>query len=185
MTIKLSDNSLLKKIFLDGVGLKQFSPTTFEYEYLLFAGNSIPEITVEKGDEKQEVYITMNPIGEFTYIFVEAEDKSVSEYKILFKNSTESTTTTVGRKCFWTPIGNGYILSKYAPKDKLRCHFPYQWTLNYIQDVPLVDLTMSSVTPERPECISISRRKRYYICVFYYEGKKIIRVRNFFIKIKN
>ena len=88
--ILLSDNALLKDIIIDGLSIKDFDPYTFDYSYLLFPGAQVPEIVPVKGEESQEVFLARAAVGEYTYIYVEAEDGTESTYSIFFTNSTDN-----------------------------------------------------------------------------------------------
>ena len=88
--ILLSNNSLLKDIKLNGFSIEDFEPTKFYYEYLLYQGDTIPSILPEKQEDSQIISVLTKPVGEETLITCQAEDLSTSQYKILFKYSTEN-----------------------------------------------------------------------------------------------
>ncbi len=88
--ILLSNNSLLKDIKIDGLSIETFDPTVFYYEYMLYQGDTIPSILPEKQEDSQIISVITKPVGEETLITCQAEDLSTSQYKILFKYSTEN-----------------------------------------------------------------------------------------------
>ncbi len=92
--ILLNDNSLLRDLLLDGISLRQFEDSVFEYEYLLFEGELIPTIDAVAQDNEAEVDITLGNIGEDTYIYCTAQDGSESIYKIRFAYSDINTAQT-------------------------------------------------------------------------------------------
>ena len=92
--ILLNDNSLLRDLLLDGISLRQFEDSVFEYEYLLFEGELIPTIDAVAQDNEAEVDITLGNIGEDTYIYCTAQDGSESIYKIRFVYSDINTAQT-------------------------------------------------------------------------------------------
>ena len=89
--ISLSDNSLLSDITLNGVSLANFNDSTYEYEYLLFEGETLPNIEAQAADARAEVSITPGAVGEKTFIYCTAEDGTESTYSILFRVSSINT----------------------------------------------------------------------------------------------
>ena len=82
--ILLSDDTHLEGLFINGELVEGFDPNQLEYIYMLpyAAVVANTEITYEKGSEKQDVIIAVNPINEPTEIFVTAEDGTMAIYRI-------------------------------------------------------------------------------------------------------
>ena len=107
--ILLSNNTLLSDILVNGVSIDNFSPTQFDYTYYLFHGSLLPTLEGIKSEESQIVDVTMGTIDDISYIYVEAEDGSVGEYRVHFK----TTDINPGEKpsmddVKWTELGDGY-----------------------------------------------------------------------------
>lgn len=108
LEIEQSDNSLLSDLKVDGVSVRDFVPTQFDYTYLLYPGAVVPEVEAVKGEESQTVDITMGSVGELTYIFVNAEDGSESVYTILFDYTLVNPGEKPGKDdVCWMPMGDG------------------------------------------------------------------------------
>lgn len=88
--ILLSNNSYLKDIKLNGISIEGFEPTKFDYEYLLYQGDTIPSILPIRQEKSQITSVLKMSVGEKTIITCQAEDLSISQYRILFKYSTEN-----------------------------------------------------------------------------------------------
>lgn len=106
--IELSSNTLLSNIVIDGVALEGFSPTQYEYTYMLMPGATVPTYEGIKSEESQTIYITPGTVGEPSYIYVVAEDESEAEYIIYFRH----TDINPGQRpsiddVAWTPLGDG------------------------------------------------------------------------------
>jgi hypothetical protein len=87
--ILLSDDTHLEGIYINGKLVEGFDPNQYAYIYWLPYGSVVAntEITYEKGSDKQDVVIAVNPINEPTVIFVTAEDGTMVEYSIYYKTS--------------------------------------------------------------------------------------------------
>ena len=89
--ISLSSNSLVSDIAVNGVTLANFNDSVFDYEYLLFEGETLPNIEAQAADARAEVSITPGAVGEKTFIYCTAEDGTESTYSILFRVSSINT----------------------------------------------------------------------------------------------
>ena len=94
--ILLSDDTHLEGLFINGELVDGFDPNQLEYIYMLPYGAVVAntEITYEKGSEKQDVIIAVNPINEPTEIFVTAEDGTMAIYRIHYVLSEFNPATT-------------------------------------------------------------------------------------------
>lgn len=89
--IRLSDNSLLSDITLNGVSLANFNDSTYEYEYLLLEGETLPMVEAVAQDSLAEVSVTPGAVGEATLIYCTAQDGTETTYKVLFRVSSINT----------------------------------------------------------------------------------------------
>ena len=89
--ISLSDNSLLSDITLNGVSLANFNDSTYEYEYLLLEGETLPMVEAVAQDSLAEVSVTPGAVGEATLIYCTAQDGTETIYKVLFRVSSINT----------------------------------------------------------------------------------------------
>lgn len=89
--ILLNDNSRLQNLLLNGVTIRNFADSVFDYEYLLFEGELVPTIEAVAQDEEASVDITIGNVGEDTYIYCTAQDGSESVYRIRFAYSDINT----------------------------------------------------------------------------------------------
>jgi len=176
LEIARSNNSLLKDIKLDGVSLKDFEPTIFEYTFLLFNGKSIPEIEAIKGEESQKTQITINPVGEFTYIFVTAEDGSESVYKIDFRYSTQNPGDAPTKDdVYWMPLGNGTFKASTCRNNVRVAVFTPSGQLTEIRDVPVADPNDNIKEAGSAGTIfNYQKSGKVYIYVFYFNDKAIV-----------
>ena len=89
-----SEISTLNMIYIGGTPLADFAPNTTSYSYTLPIGiTTLPEITVDKGDEYQTVSILSNGINGTTRITVTAQNGNSTIYQIAFgvKQATDAT----------------------------------------------------------------------------------------------
>ena len=89
-----SEISTLNMIYTGGTPLADFAPNTTSYSYTLPIGTTtLPEITVDKGDEYQTVSILSNGINGTTRITVTAQNGNSTIYQIAFgvKQATDAT----------------------------------------------------------------------------------------------
>lgn len=89
--IRLSNNSLLASLTLNGNPLEQFADSVYEYEYLLLDGETVPMIEAVPQDSLADVSVTPGAIGEATIIYCTAQDGTETTYSILFKVSSINT----------------------------------------------------------------------------------------------
>ena len=89
-----SEISTLNMIYIGGTPLADFAPNTTSYSYTLPIGTTtLPEITVDTGDEYQTVSILSNGINGTTRITVTAQNGNSTIYQIAFgvKQATDAT----------------------------------------------------------------------------------------------
>ena len=174
--ILLSNNSLLKDIKLNGISLKDFESTIFDYTFLLLPGTALPEIEAIKFEEVQEVYITANPIGEITYIYVVAQDGSESTYTILFKYSDDNPGIAPSQDdVCWSHIGNGTFKASTIRNNVKVAIFDTAGRLINMKDVPLVDPNDEICNASAAGALfNFDRSGKVFIYVFYYNQKAII-----------
>ncbi len=80
-----SEISSLNMIYIGGEALEGFEPTKTSYTYTLPIGTStLPEITVEKGDEYQVVNISTGGVNGVTRVAVTAQNGNSTIYQISF-----------------------------------------------------------------------------------------------------
>ncbi len=80
--ISLPNNAYLADLQLDGVTIKGFDPTVFDYEYLLLDGGIMPVVTAEAQDSTAEVAVTMGEMGDTTFVYCTAQDGTEYIYTI-------------------------------------------------------------------------------------------------------
>ncbi|MDO4191416.1 MAG: hypothetical protein Q4D14_07040 [Bacteroidales bacterium] len=89
--VAASSNAYLNNIFIGGVALNGFSPTTTNYTITLPRGtNTLPTITWTTGDAGQTVTLTQGGVNGETRIAVTAQDGTIVIYRLTF-SVTEST----------------------------------------------------------------------------------------------
>ncbi len=175
LNILLSSNSLLDAILIDGVLLPTFSPTHYEYSYLLLPGALIPEITVLKGDASQDVTIVLSSVGEPSHIYVTAADGTESEYTILFSfTSSNPGASPTYSDVSWVPLGGGtFKASTLRHNVQVRILSPTGQTLR-ISDVALIDPNEDITQPHTSgTLLHFEPNPQIYIYVFTHEGKVI------------
>jgi len=176
LEIALSNNSLLQDIKLDGVSLKDFESTIFEYTFLLFNGRTIPEIEAVKSEESQTTQITINPVGEITYIFVTAEDGSESVYTINFKYSNENPGDVPTKDdVYWMPLGNGAFKASTSRNNVKVALFDPSGRLITMRDVPVADPN-DDIKDEGSmgTIFHFNKVGKVFIYVFYCNDKNIV-----------
>ena len=169
--ILLSDNALLKDIIIDGLSIKDFDPYTFDYSYLLFPGAQVPEIVPVKGEESQEVFLARAAVGEYTYIYVEAEDGTESTYSIFFTNSTDNPgDKPKSEDVCWSYLGDGNFKASTKRNNVSVLIFEPSGRLIDRRKLPLVDPNMQICEPSADgEIFTFEKRGQVYIYVFIYD----------------
>lgn len=176
ITIKilLSNNSLLKDIKLNGFSIEGFEPTTFYYEYLLYQGDTIPEILPIKQEESQTISIIKKPIGEETIITCQAEDLSTSQYRILFKYSSENPgdAPTSDDIC-WTALGGGRWKASSKRSNVYVYIFDPNGRMIDIQQIPVIDPNSDLCSKDSNGAIfEFEKKGQVRIYLFVYNMKK-------------
>lgn len=176
ITIKilLSNNSLLKDIKLNGFSIEDFDPTKFYYEYLLYQGDTIPEILPIKQENSQTISIIKKPIGEETIITCQAEDLSTSQYKILFKYSTENPgdEPTSDDIC-WTALGGGRWKASSKRSNVYVYIFDPNGRMIDIQQIPVIDPNSDLCSKDSNGAIfEFEKKGQVRIYLFVYNMKK-------------
>jgi len=176
LEIARSNYPLLKDIKLDGVSLKGFEPNVFEYTFLLFNGKPIPEIEAVKGQKSQTVQITINPVGELTYIFVTAEDGTEAVYKIDFRYSTLNPGDAPTKDdVYWMPLGSGTYKASSSRNNVKVAIFTPAGQLVEMRDVPVADPNDNIKEEGSAGAVfNFSRLGKVLIYVFYFNDKEIV-----------
>ncbi|HKL95920.1 MAG TPA: hypothetical protein VJ856_01435, partial [Paludibacteraceae bacterium] len=176
LEIARSNNSLLKDIKLDGVSLKDFESTIFEYTFLLFNGRSIPEIEAIKSEESQTTQITINPVGELTYIFVTAEDGTESVYTIDFRYSSLNPGDKPTKEdVYWMPLGNGTYKASTSRNNVKVAIFTASGQLIAMRNLPTADPNDNIKEAGSAGTIfNYQKSGKVYIYVFYFNDKAIV-----------
>ncbi len=118
--IEKSGNSLLADILINGISIENFSPTNFDYTYLVYPGAAIPTLEGVRGEETQTVSVTMGAVNEVSYIYVDAEDGTSSEYRITFATTTVNPGDRPSRDdVAFTALGDGYFQAA-SKRDNVR-----------------------------------------------------------------
>lgn len=175
--ILLSSNTLLSDILVNGVSIDNFSPTQFEYTYYLFHGSLIPTLEGVKSEESQIVDVTMGVIDDVSYIYVEAEDGSVGEYKVYFMTSNiNSGEKPTMEDVKWTPLGNGYYKAS-SIRDNVTVRI-YQTDGLCVKSAPvgLVDPNddINNEMHDGGTVLYFEEKHQYYIYVFIYDNKVVL-----------
>lgn len=171
--IELNSNALLSDIRVGGAGIRNFSPTQFEYTYLLLPGATVPDIEGVKSDATQTVDIIVHPVGEESLVYCTAEDGTENVYRILFT----STDINPGERpsmddVAWTPLGNGdFMASTTRDNVQVMVYLPSGLRVRS-EKVALVDPN-SNIKDERHDggtILHFERKGQTYIYVFIYNN---------------
>lgn len=176
MVIVLSSNSLLKDILIDGFSIDDFEPTTLNYTYLLHQGDTIPTIIPVKQEDRQLVSIITKSIGEETIITCQAEDLSTTEYRILFKFSTENIgdDPTANDVC-WTALGNGQWKASAKRSNVYVYIFNPHGMMIDMQKVPVLNPNSELCSKDSNGAIfHFEKKGQVYIYLFTHEANKRI-----------
>lgn len=172
--ILLSNNSLLKDIKLNGISIDDYEPTVFYYEYLLYQGDTIPEILPIKQEDSQTTSVLKGNIGEETIITCQAEDLSTSQYKILFKYSTENPgeTPTADDVC-WTALGGGRWKASSKRNNVYVYIFEPSGRMIDIKQIPVIDPNSDLCSKDSNGVIfQFEKKGQVYIYLFVHNMKK-------------
>lgn len=174
--IMLSSNTLLSDILINGVSIDNFSPTQFEYTYYLFHGSLIPTLEGVKSEESQIVDVTMGVIDEASYIYVEAEDGSVGEYKVYFMTSNINSGEKPSMEDVkWTPLGNGYYKAS-SIRDNVTIRI-YQTDGLCVKTAPVGLVDPNDDINEMHDggtVLYFEEKHQCYIYVFVYDNKVVL-----------
>ncbi len=102
-TILQSDNAFLKMIYLDGAPLAGFEQTVFHYTYTLTSA-TCPVITVDKGDEVQQVTIAAPYADGTAQIVVRPQTGTSNTYTITFASTFVPSVLLKGINLDGTPM---------------------------------------------------------------------------------
>lgn len=172
--ILLSNNSLLKDIKLNGISIDGFEPTIFNYEYLLYQGDTIPSILPIKQEASQTTSVLTKPIGEETIITCQAEDLSTSQYRILFKYSTENPgdAPTIEDIC-WTALGGGRWKASSKRNNVYVYIFDPSGRMLDVQQVPVLNPNSDLCSKDSNGAIfQFEKKGQVRIYMFSYNMKK-------------
>ncbi len=177
LEVLLSNNSLLKNIKLNGISLKDFDSNVFYYEHLIYQGDTIPTIEAIKSEDSQTVSILKMNVGEETIITCQAEDMSVSSYKILFKYSAEKPgqTPTADDVC-WTALGSGRWKASSKRDNVYLYLFDAMGKLLDKQKIPLLDPNSDLCSRDsNGATFYFDKKGQVYIYLFVFNEKKRIK----------
>lgn len=172
--ILLSNNSLLKDIKLNGISIDGFEPTIFNYEYLLYQGDTIPSILPIKQEASQTTSVLTKPIGDETIITCQAEDLSTSQYRILFKYSTENPgdAPTIEDIC-WTSLGGGRWKASSKRNNVYVYIFDPSGRMLDVQQVPVLNPNSDLCSKDSNGAIfQFEKKGQVRIYMFSYNMKK-------------
>ena len=173
--ISLSNNTLLNDLKVAGVSIDNFSPTHYEYTYMLFHGDIIPKIEFEKGEESQQVDITYGNINEPTIVFVEAEDGSLGTYVI---NFVETSRNPGDKPSFddvaWVSMGDGCFKASSLRDNVQVMIYTSDGTRMLTEKVGLVNPNEDIRLPHSSGTyIYLPNNRNIYIYTFVYDNKVI------------
>ena len=175
--ILLSNNTLLSDILINGVSIENFSPTQFDYTYYLFHGALLPTLEGIKSEESQTVDVTMGTIDDISYIYVEAEDGSIGEYRVHF----QTTDINPGEKpsmedVKWTPLGNGYYKASSIRDNVIVRIYQTDGLCIRTAKVGLVDPNdnIKETSHEGGTVLYFEEKHQMYIYVFIYDNKVVL-----------
>ena len=175
--ILLSNNTLLSDILINGVSIENFSPTQFDYTYYLFHGALLPTLEGIKSEESQIVDVTMGTIDDISYIYVEAEDGSIGEYRVHF----QTTDINPGEKpsmedVKWTPLGNGYYKASSIRDNVIVRIYQTDGLCIRTAKVGLVDPNdnIKDTSHEGGTVLYFEEKHQMYIYVFIYDNKVVL-----------
>jgi hypothetical protein len=173
--ILLSSNTLLSDLKVNGVSIENFSPTQYEYTYLLFPSASIPEVSYEKAEDSQIVDITYGFINEPTIIYVEAEDGSIGTYTINFMTTDRNPGNAPSYDdVAWTTLGEGYFKASSLRDNVKVMIYTADGTPILTETVGLVDPNDDIRLPhEGGTIIYLPNNRQIYIYAFVYDNQVI------------
>jgi hypothetical protein len=173
--ILLSSNTLLNDLKVNGVSIENFSPTQYEYTYLLFPSASIPEVSYEKAEDSQIVDITYGFINEPTIIYVEAEDGSIGTYTINFMTTDRNPGNAPSYDdVAWTTLGEGYFKASSLRDNVKVMIYTADGTPILTETVGLVDPNDDIRLPhEGGTIIYLPNNRQIYIYTFVYDNQVI------------
>ncbi len=173
--ILLSDNSYLSSILVDGIEIDGFSPTIFDYTYYLYKGASMPTFEGVKAEESQIIEYIISPVGEMSHIYVDAEDGSFSEYRILFTYSSINTGDVPSSSdVAWTDLGNGRYQASTIRNNVTVMIYNSQGLRIMSEAVGIVDANEDlSSSHDGGTVLQFSNSNLFYIYVFVYDNQVI------------
>lgn len=174
--ILLSNNSLLKDIKVDGLSIETFDPTVFYYEYMLYQGDTIPSILPEKQEDSQIISVITKPVGEETLITCQAEDLSTSQYKILFKYSTENPgDAPTPDDVRWMALGGGRWKAT-SKRNNVRVYiFEPSGRMIDVGEVPIIGANDNLDSKDaNGKIFRFARGGKVYIYCFVHEKKRLM-----------
>ncbi|MBO5728972.1 MAG: hypothetical protein J6R43_03930 [Paludibacteraceae bacterium] len=173
--ILLSSNTLLNDLKVNGVSIENFSPTQYEYTYLLFPSASIPEVSYEKAEDSQIVDITYGFINEPTIIYVEAEDGSIGTYTVNFMTTDRNPGNAPSYDdVAWTTLGEGYFKASSLRDNVKVMIYTADGTPILTETVGLVDPNDDIRLPhEGGTIIYLPNNRQIYIYTFVYDNQVI------------
>ncbi|MFI3296788.1 MAG: hypothetical protein R3Y59_04055 [bacterium] len=173
--ILLSDNSYLSSILVDGIEIEGFYPTQFDYVYYLYKGATIPTFEGVKAEESQTIEYVISPVGEMSHIYVDAEDGSYSEYRILFTYSNiNAGDVPSSNDVAWTDLGNGRYQASTIRNNVTVMIYDSQGLRIMSEAVGIVDANEDlSSSHDGGTILQFSNKNLFYIYVFVYNNQVI------------
>lgn len=114
-----STYSYLQSLLVGGKELDGFAPEKLEYTVNLPLGTSeMPEITWQKGDERQTVTTDLGGLNGVTKVMVTAEAGNISIYRLTFVTVQSSVSTLAGIMLDGKPL-SGFEANKFSYKVSL------------------------------------------------------------------
>lgn len=173
--IQLSGNSMLRDILVGGESITGFSPSHYEYTYLLYPGADIPKLEGVKAEDSQTITITMGAVDSPSYIYVDAADGSVSEYIITFRTTDRNPGEPPSMNdVAWTPIGDGNFQASSVRKNVTVMVYTVGGLRVRQEEVALIDPNSDIKYPHSGGTIlRFDRLGQVYVYVFVCDGQLV------------
>ncbi|MCQ2332294.1 MAG: cadherin-like beta sandwich domain-containing protein [Paludibacteraceae bacterium] len=175
--IDRKSDATLKDIIVNGQSISGFNPEVHEYTYYIYSGEIMPEIVAIANDSAtQTVDVTIGFAGDYTHIYVTAEDGTEGEYRVMVAEKNAITDGNAWEnEVSWLPLGNG----QYRASSIRDGVFVYVSTLDgrlvRSEQVKLIDANDDIKDDHHGggTIITIEEGREYYIYSFVYEGRVI------------
>lgn len=173
--ILLSNNTMLKDILINGVSLSGFSPTQYEYTYLLYPGAMLPTLEGVKAEESQTIHVTMGMVNEKSSLFVEAADGSIGEYAVIFKTTDNNPGQQPNMDdVAFIALGDGDFLATSTRTNVKVSLYTADGLRIMNEEVTLIDPNETiNYRPTTGTIVHLDKKRQVYIYVFTYNNKVI------------